>query len=569
MADTSLRVLVVGGGLAGLAMAHKFATDRTWRAKGVDITVIERRARYGGRVKTMRPRAGAWYEAGASRIGDTHTRVLTLARTLGCQTIELPASYDQRHTLPAVHRAFAKSHDAFVKKHGTDALRTVTFYDVLTMTNPRATRDDLVRRWGFLSVLVEMNAHDFWQHAMPQYLCKTYYTLQNGLQSLPDALVQRLHTDTHVRVLPSTRVLRVEAVPHRAQLRVVWQGDAAASALVAPATPATRSATRSTTFNIVVLALPAEAVAELHGVTARYAHLWRAVSRNRLIRIYAQYPKDTTSNTPIDTPTAARASSRATARKNASQTSRHTRRRNDHDLCRSVVRSSVLCKCTTTHAPEWRQLAYCDHRHADHLSNVLRLPKGVPAFRETVNRTLGAQWGEFRDKDLDVHYWKRGTHSWKPELTSDAHVPRCVQPDAKLPLFVCGASFSHYQHWMEGALETTDLAYKRCKRWAVEWLGVGGKRRTRAAEPPNAFTLHNACAHANTQHTMKDVRANKWVVLDGYVYDVQPLVHKHPGGAKLLENVLGTDISETYHRIGHSATARAWVERCCVGRLRT
>jgi hypothetical protein len=34
-----------------------------------------------------------------------------------------------------------------------------------------AERDDLVGRWGFLSVLTEMNAADFWAHAM-QYLAR-------------------------------------------------------------------------------------------------------------------------------------------------------------------------------------------------------------------------------------------------------------------------------------------------------------------------------------------------------------------------------------------------------------
>ena len=323
-------------------------------------------------------------------------------------------------------------------------------------------------------------------------------------------------------------------------------------------------------FDVVVLALPAEAIAELRGVTHHYAHLWRAVSRNRLIRIYAEYPSDHTAKTTRR---------QRTSSSDTNRNHRTRRRRNDRDLCRTAVRSSVLCKCTTTHAPQWRQLAYADHRNADHLSNVLRLPKGVQVFRDTVKRTLGEPWGAFHNDELDVHYWKYGTHSWKPELTSDAHFRRCLQPDAKVPLFVCGASFSHYQHWMEGALETADAAYKRCKRWAVEWLGLGGKRRlarprddadsaTSAASETDVFTLHNTCAHANTYHTMKDVQKNRWVVLDGYVYDVKPLVHKHPGGAKLLENVLGTDISDTYHHIGHSATARAWVERCCVGRLR-
>jgi cytochrome b involved in lipid metabolism len=64
---------------------------------------------------------------------------------------------------------------------------------------------------------------------------------------------------------------------------------------------------------------------------------------------------------------------------------------------------------------------------------------------------------------------------------------------------------------------------------------------------------------------MADVKRERWVVLDGYVYDVSGMVDRHPGGAALLERMRGRDISDVYHRIGHSSTARAWVEEGCVG----
>ena len=49
--------------------------------------------------------------------------------------------------------------------------------------------------------------------------------------------------------------------------------------------------------------------------------------------------------------------------------------------------------------------------------------------------------------------------------------------------------------------------------------------------------------------------------------DVSDMVDRHPGGAALLERMRGRDISDVYHRIGHSSTARAWVEEGCKGVL--
>ena len=54
---------------------------------------------------------------------------------------------------------------------------------------------------------------------------------------------------------------------------------------------------------------------------------------------------------------------------------------------------------------------------------------------------------------------------------------------------------------------------------------------TYITHPP--FYLHNACEHAEHKHTMADVQKNEWVVLDGYVYDIKPFLHRHPGGRNI------------------------------------
>jgi cytochrome b involved in lipid metabolism len=109
----------------------------------------------------------------------------------------------------------------------------------------------------------------------------------------------------------------------------------------------------------------------------------------------------------------------------------------------------------------------------------------------------------------------------------------------------------------------------------VEWLGRGNPKRRSSSSPQDLhrdplaepFFLHHACAEDARKHTMADVKRRNWVVLDGYVYDVQPFMDRHPGGRALLQRMLGTDITTAYHRIGHSSTARAWAEENCMGVL--
>ncbi len=79
------RVLVIGGGLGGLACAHELA------AAGVDVTVLEARRRVGGRVLSMHDLVpGKPVEGGAEFIGLNHPAWQAYAKGLGLDLLELP-----------------------------------------------------------------------------------------------------------------------------------------------------------------------------------------------------------------------------------------------------------------------------------------------------------------------------------------------------------------------------------------------------------------------------------------------------------------------------------------------
>ena len=418
----------------------------------------------------------------------------------------------------------------------------------LTATDANDDVAALFRAWGFSATLQQMNAEDFLRHAIKNYTCENYYTVVGGLQTLVDRLAERLSADPMARIVSATRV---SAVLHehddaagapsrrrRRRLRVTVvddDDDDDDDDDVDVVEENESSGVLATTdhrvhyFDAAFLALPAEELAELHGDPARFRFLWDAVSRNPVVRVLARFR-----TTPPTLPN-------------------------------SGVRAATHVH---THAPTWRQIEYLDDLPAERLHRILRLPDAATRLRE---RARSKGLATFDAADLDVHYWKRGTHSWKPALKCEEHRERALQPDAKQPWFVLGSSLSRAQHWMEGALETLEGALERWRRYLREgWLSSAShaaRGRHGSAATTSRRPLHAACKSDHAQWTMDEVRARRWVVLDSYVYDVAEIVPRHPGGAALLENVRGQDISRVYHRVRHSAAARAWVEEHCVGRL--
>ena len=68
--------------------------------------------------------------------------------------------------------------------------------------------------------------------------------------------------------------------------------------------------------------------------------------------------------------------------------------------------------------------------------------------------------------------------------------------------------------------------------------------------------------------TMHDVARAGHVVMDGRVYDVSSIAPSHPGGEAVVRRFAGRDMSDAFRRARHSAHAREWLERHCVGVLR-
>src|SRR5438093_4509633 len=77
-----LKLVIVGGGITGLAAAHRAVEVARERSTALDLTVIEARARLGGTIATERA-GGFLIEAGPGSLLSEKPWALALCRRLG------------------------------------------------------------------------------------------------------------------------------------------------------------------------------------------------------------------------------------------------------------------------------------------------------------------------------------------------------------------------------------------------------------------------------------------------------------------------------------------------------
>jgi monoamine oxidase len=85
------KVVILGGGLAGLAAAHNLM------AQGYDVTVLEAQERPGGRVQTVREpfTSGGYAEAGAIRIPNNHRWTMKYIKAMGLESKLTAYDFDE------------------------------------------------------------------------------------------------------------------------------------------------------------------------------------------------------------------------------------------------------------------------------------------------------------------------------------------------------------------------------------------------------------------------------------------------------------------------------------------
>lgn len=399
-----MHVIIVGGGIAGLAMAHRFVGHDP----KIKITIIERDKRLGGRIYTINDGKGQ-FEAGAGRLSNHHPLALGLVKQLGLDLQPIKSQYAFVSEGTVIHsrtmyNALMRKVLEVTSKWSADRLRSMTFgevcKEVLGVKEAKLVKDI----FGYNAEFELTNGYDGREMFNRDFKgSSVYYHVNGGMSRIIEELWHKLHK--HVTLL------KRHTVTHVAHTRRYGKNECMVQIV------SQTGRTFELTADCVVCAVPQATLMDLFPEEEGKLKSINPVALNRAYAYVTN--KEWLSHCPITTTT--------------------TRIRQfipiNTDL--GLVMASYS---DTKDARFW-------FNHAD--ESILK--------RE-LHKVFGVSFGDLQN--VKHYYWEAGVHVWKPNVDS-GKLSRDVMflKGEDVPIYVVGEAYSKHQAWIEGALETVNTAW--------------------------------------------------------------------------------------------------------------
>lgn len=186
---------------------------------------------------------------------------------------------------------------------------------------------------------------------------------------------------------------------------------------------------------------------------------------------------------------------------------------------------------------------YCDSRYAQYWLNQTIYGNSEEMIVDIL-RKLHPRKKIPKPTYFKVHYWKVGIHLWKPNENSKDLYKKIIKP-YEHPLFICGETYSRYQGWMEGSLQTADMVLKKLN-------GKSGGKKSKC------ITIAEVKKH--------NKKEDGWIAIHGKVYNISNWIPRHPGGNIIMQGI-GKNATRLFEDTGHSNTARKILKNYYIGDL--
>jgi hypothetical protein len=490
-----MKYLIIGGGIAGLYSALLLSELANVLPK--DITVLEKGYRWGRRVHTLE-RDGIKYECGAGRFSEDHKLLMTLIKRYGLEDkmIELSKKTQDRQILngrmmiptnlePYFDKLFSIPQDK-------TALLGKTLFDVATEMFGVEIASLMTSVYGFDEEFKLSGAYDALKLAGLTYR-GTFYIMSGGLEQIITKIVEEL-TEKGLDLRLDTKCTK-------------WR-NLGANGFEATITDFNGTDT-FVNCEKIILAIDKWGLMEFSELEPVH-NLIDSVAIVPLTRIYARFPINeetgfawfhgipaTTTNLPIR-------------------------------MFIPIDEKNGMC-----------MISYSDGYFASQWQNDFIMNKLDSIIMNYIRQMFPEKQIPEPEWIQKLH-WANGCHSWLPLVNSDIIYNQIQNPFRNI--YICGETFSRWQGWIEGALETASEVYQK---------------------------ITNPISNDKKLYSENDISKSKnLTIINGRVYDLSKMdwINTHPGG-NIIEKAIGIDSTHMFEYISHPAYVMNILEDLYVGDL--
>lgn len=397
--------IVIGSGIAGLYSAYKLGNT--------NMCILEKEKRIGGRIMTFCIE-DMLLEAGAGRFNNHHKILMSLIDELNLKskinpiageiTFSPSGPYDEkyigRNPFDILEPVFERSKNEPIEK-----LQKYKFINYAKTILSKKDIQFVLDSFGYYEQIVHMNTYNALKLLTKGMHSKNnFFTLQDGMSQIITELEKRLKCPIYT----SQDVYRIEYSSDVFKIYV-------------------RNRKTPYITKQCICALPKSAVEKIPFFNPVKSTVQK-VGIKILCRMYAQFKKKDVWFQDIPKTT--------------------TNNENRYIIPINKEKGIIM-------------ISYTDSKYAQYWKS-LPCSRVLVSIKRNIYKTFGIHINDptfFR-----AFYWDTGTSFWKSNCDSRILSKRMLQPYEKVPLYVCGESFSQTQGWMEGALETSDEVLKMLKR---------------------------------------------------------------------------------------------------------
>lgn len=240
-------------------------------------------------------------------------------------------------------------------------------------------------------------------------------------------------------------------------------------------------------------------------------------------------------------------------------------------------------------------ISYTDSKYAEAMYNYLDAGSNDDKLQSIVQRTFSKISPKYlKPSWVSHHYWTSGAGFWKPGTDSTQTIDKLIGPHSiynksnndddnasndnddtsndnrdstSTQLWIIGENVSHYQGWMEGALESADILLSKITKNDIDVNSDMSIRRisrnaskssktqkVRSGKPPRHRSISKTTQKGSGKNISKtelakhNKRSDAWIAINGNVYDVTKWIDNHPGGDIILKGI-GKDASKMFKNI--------------------